>query len=197
MGVVGLLGCWGVGSSSEQLFGVAILVNLACIRLHSLPKNVTSTIMTANQNTAMQQFMHAAIDEARQGLAEGGIPIGSVLVHAGKIIGRGHNRRVQQGSTVLHGEMDALENAGRLSAAVYRDSQLFTTLSPCAMCSGAILLYGIPQVIVGENQTFLGEEELLRERGVKVEVLQSPDCIKLMNEFIAAQPDLWNEDIGV
>lgn len=153
--------------------------------------------MTANQNSAMQQFMQAAIDEARQGLAEGGIPIGSVLVHAGKIIGRGHNRRVQQGSTVLHGEMDALENAGRLSAAVYRDSQLFTTLSPCAMCSGAILLYGIPQVIVGENQTFLGEEELLRERGVKVEVLQSPDCIKLMNEFIAAQPDLWNEDIGV
>ncbi|MDZ4731000.1 MAG: nucleoside deaminase [Xanthomonadales bacterium] len=153
--------------------------------------------MTANQNSAMQQFMQAAIDEARQGLAEGGIPIGSVLVHAGKIIGRGHNRRVQQGSTVLHGEMDALENAGRLSAAVYRDSQLFTTLSPCAMCSGAILLYGIPQVIVGENQTFLGEEELLRERGVKVEVLQSPDCIKLMSEFIAAHPDLWNEDIGV
>jgi len=153
--------------------------------------------MTANQNSAMQQFMQAAIDEARQGLAEGGIPIGSVLVHAGKIIGRGHNRRVQQGSTVLHGEMDALENAGRLSAAVYRDSQLFTTLSPCAMCSGAILLYGIPQVIVGENQTFLGEEELLRERGVKVEVLQSEQCIQMMQEFIAAHPDLWNEDIGV
>ncbi len=142
-------------------------------------------------------FMQAAIAEARQGLAEGGIPIGSVLVHAGKIIGRGHNRRVQQGSTVLHGEMDALENAGRLPARVYQESQLFTTLSPCAMCSGAILLYGIPELVVGENQSFMGEEDLLRDRGVRVEVLQSPECIQLMQQFIAGHADLWNEDIGV
>ncbi|HET6566040.1 MAG TPA: nucleoside deaminase [Xanthomonadales bacterium] len=144
-----------------------------------------------------EQFMQAAIEEARQGVAEGGIPIGSVLVHNGRIIGRGHNRRVQQGSTVLHGEMDALENAGRQPAAVYRESVLFTTLSPCPMCSGAILLYGIPHVIVGENQTFMGEEELLRERGVKVEVVQSETCIELMRQFIADKPELWNEDIGV
>lgn len=143
------------------------------------------------------QFMLAAIAEARQGAAEGGIPIGSVLVHDGRIIGRGHNRRVQQGSTVLHGEMDALENAGRQPASVYRDSVLFTTLSPCPMCSGAILLYGIPHVIVGENRTFMGEENLLRERGVRVEVVQSTECIALMREFIAAKPELWNEDIGV
>jgi cytosine/creatinine deaminase len=141
--------------------------------------------------------MQDAIDEARSGLAEGGIPIGSVLVHRGKIIGRGHNRRVQKGSTVLHGEMDALENAGRQPAAVYRDSVLFTTLSPCPMCSGAILLYGIPQVIIGENRTFMGDEELLRSRGVKLEVLQSVECIELMHDFIAARPELWNEDIGV
>lgn len=168
-----------------------------CFRLHFPLENVTFVIMNPNQNTAMQSFMQAAIDEAKLGLAEGGIPIGSVLVHAGRIIGRGHNRRVQQGSTVLHGEMDALENAGRLSAAVYRESLLFTTLSPCAMCSGAILLYGIPHVIVGENRTFLGEEDLLRERGVTVEVLQSPACIQMMQDFIAAQPELWNEDIGI
>lgn len=142
-------------------------------------------------------FMQAAIAEARQGLAEGGIPIGSVLVYQGKIIGRGHNRRVQQGSAVLHGEMDALENTGRQAAAVYRDSVIYTTLSPCSMCSGAILLYGIPKVIVGENQTFMGEEELLRQRGVTVEVLQSAECIQLMRDFIAARPELWNEDIGV
>ncbi len=142
-------------------------------------------------------FMQAAIDEARQGVAEGGIPIGSVIVYRGEIIGRGHNRRVQQGSTVLHGEMDALENAGRQPAAVYRESVLYTTLSPCPMCSGAILLYGIPRVIVGENRTFMGEEDLLRSRGVTVEVLQSAECIQLMQEFIAAKPELWNEDIGV
>lgn len=142
-------------------------------------------------------FMQAAIDEARQGVAEGGIPIGSVIVYRGEIIGRGHNRRVQQGSTVLHGEMDALENAGRQPAAVYRESVLYTTLSPCPMCSGAILLYGIPRVIVGENRTFMGEEDLLRSRGVTVEVLQSAECIQLMREFIAAKPELWNEDIGV
>ncbi len=141
-------------------------------------------------------LMQAAIAEAEAGLAEGGIPIGSVLVHAGRIIGRGHNRRVQRGSTVLHGEMDALENAGRLSAKVYRECVLYTTLSPCAMCTGAILLYGIPHVIVGENQTFLGEEALLRSRGVRVDVLQDASCIRLMTEFIRAHPQLWNEDIG-
>jgi cytosine deaminase len=141
--------------------------------------------------------MSAAIDEARRGLAEGGIPIGSVLVHDGRIIGRGHNRRVQNGSAILHGEMDALENAGRQPANVYRQSVLYTTLSPCAMCSGAILLYGIPHVVIGENQTFLGEEDLLRSRGVALEVLQDPTCIELMRSFIAAHPLLWNEDIGV
>jgi len=145
----------------------------------------------------MDAFLQAAIDEARQGLAEGGIPIGSVLVHNGKIIGRGHNRRVQRGSAILHGEMDALENAGRLPARVYKESVLYTTLSPCPMCTGAILLYGIPKVIVGENQTFMGEEELLRSRGVTVEVVQDPSCITLMQAFIAAKPELWNEDIGV
>jgi cytosine/creatinine deaminase len=141
-------------------------------------------------------FMTAALEEARKGLEEGGIPIGSVLVHQGRIIGRGHNRRVQRGSSVLHGEMDALENAGRLPSRIYRESVLYTTLSPCAMCSGAVLLYGIPRVIVGENETYLGEEELLRSRGVIVEVLQDPDCIGLMRSFIAAHPELWNEDIG-
>jgi cytosine deaminase len=142
-------------------------------------------------------FMQAAIDEAKAGAREGGIPIGSVIVHQGRIIGRGHNRRVQRGSAVLHGEMDALENAGRLSASVYRESTIYTTLSPCAMCSGAILLYGIPRVVVGENQTFLGEEAWLRSRGVVVEVLQDPTCVALMREFIATSPQLWNEDIGV
>ena len=142
------------------------------------------------------EFMKAAIAEAEAGAREGGIPIGSVLVHAGRLIGRGHNRRVQRGSAVLHGEMDALENAGRQPPAVYRTSVLYTTLSPCAMCSGAILLYGIPKVIVGENQTFLGEEDLLRSRGVAVEVLQDPTCIELMRRFIRDHPELWNEDIG-
>ncbi len=144
----------------------------------------------------MDSFLQSAIEEARQGLAEGGIPIGSVIVHDGRIIGRGHNRRVQQGSTVLHGEMDAFENAGRQPARVYRQCTLYTTLSPCPMCSGAILLYGIPKVIVGENRTFMGEEALLRSRGVEVEVLQNDTCIALMHDFIAARPELWNEDIG-
>ncbi|MES2475684.1 MAG: nucleoside deaminase [Verrucomicrobiota bacterium] len=144
----------------------------------------------------MDPFMQAAVDEARQGLAEGGIPIGSVLVHRGEIIGRGHNRRVQQGSTVLHGEMDALENAGRLSAAVYRECVIYTTLSPCPMCSGAILLYGIPRVVIGENRTFLGDEEHLRSRGVELDVRDDAQCVRLMTDFIAARPDLWNEDIG-
>lgn len=145
----------------------------------------------------MDSFMQAAIDEARAGLAEGGIPIGSVIVHQDRIIGRGHNRRVQQGSAILHGEMDAFEHAGRQPASVYRAATLYTTLSPCAMCSGAILLYGIPKVIVGENRTFMGEEELLRSRGVAVDVLQDATCIALMRDFIAAKPALWNEDIGV
>lgn len=145
----------------------------------------------------MDVFLQAAIDEARQGLAEGGIPIGSVIVHEGRIIGRGHNRRVQQGSAILHGEMDALENAGRLPASVYRESVLYTTLSPCPMCTGAILLYGIPKIIIGENQTFMGDEALLRERGVQVEVLQNADCIAMMRDFIRDKPELWNEDIGV
>ena len=129
-------------------------------------------------------------------MAEGGIPIGSVLVHRGKIIGRGHNRRVQKSSAILHGEMDALENAGRQPASAYRESVLYTTLSPCPMCSGAILLYGIPTVVVGENRTFIGAEDLLRSRGVSVEVLQNEDCIRLMHDFIRAKPALWNEDIG-
>ena len=145
----------------------------------------------------MDEYLDAAIAEAGVGLAEGGIPIGSVLIHQGKIIGRGHNRRVQRGSAILHGEMDALENAGRLSAAVYAQSVLYTTLSPCAMCSGAILLYRIPRVVVGENVTFGGEEELLRERGVSVEVVQDQRCIDMMRQFIREHPALWNEDIGV
>ena len=145
----------------------------------------------------MDSFMQAAIEEAEAGLAEGGIPIGSVIVHNNRIIGRGHNRRVQQGSAILHGEMDALERAGRQPASVYREAVLYTTLSPCPMCSGAILLYGFPRVVIGENRTFLGEEELLRSRGVQLEVLQDERCIRLMEQFIAEKPELWNEDIGV
>ena len=140
--------------------------------------------------------MLAAIEQARLGQAEGGIPIGSVLVYQDKIIGRGHNRRIQKGSAILHGEMDALENAGRQPASVYRKCTIYTTLSPCSMCSGAILLYGIPVVVIGENQTFAGEEKLLESRGVNVTVLENPACIRLMREFIAANPGLWNEDIG-
>jgi cytosine deaminase len=142
-------------------------------------------------------FLAAAIAEAEQGLSEGGIPIGSVIVSNGRIIGRGHNRRVQKGSPILHGEMDALENAGRQPARVYERATLYTTLSPCAMCSGAILLYGIPRVIIGENKTFLGEEELLKSRGVTLEVRQDFTCIRMMEDFIRAHPELWNEDIGV
>jgi len=141
--------------------------------------------------------MSAAVAEAEQGLREGGIPIGSVIVHEGQILGRGHNRRVQKGSVVLHGEMDALENAGRQPASVYREATLYTTLSPCAMCSGAILLYGIRRVIIGENKTFVGEEGLLSGRGVALEVRQDPTCIRMMTEFIRTHPELWNEDIGV
>lgn len=144
----------------------------------------------------MDPFLQAAIDEAQTGWDEGGIPIGSVIVHDGKIIGRGHNKRIQSGSPTLHGEMDALENAGRLPASVYKQATLYTTLSPCSMCSGAILLYGIPRVIVGENRTFIGEEELLRSRGVEVTVVDDPTCISLMETMIAERPELWNEDIG-
>jgi cytosine deaminase len=145
----------------------------------------------------MDEFMRAACEEARQGLAEGGIPIGSLLVHRGTVLGRGHNRRVQKGSVTLHAEMDALENAGRMPAAIYRESVLYTTLSPCPMCAGAVLLYGIPRVVIGENRNFQGEEELLRSRGVQVELLQDEECIALMRRFIEDRPDLWNEDIGV
>ncbi|MGX2042077.1 nucleoside deaminase [Methylocaldum sp. MU1018] len=145
----------------------------------------------------MNAFMQAAFEEAEKGLQAGGIPIGSVLVHRDRIIGRGHNRRVQQGSPILHAEMDALANAGRQPASVYRESTLYTTLSPCSMCAGAILLYRIPRVVIGEHQTFLGEEDLLRSRGVSVEVRNDPACIRLMSDFIRTRPDLWREDIGV
>ena len=144
----------------------------------------------------VDEFMQAAIDEARAGFKEGGIPIGSVLVHDGHILGRGRNRRVQRGSAVLHGEMDALENAGRLPARVYRQCTLYTTLSPCSMCSGAILLYGIPRVVIGENRSFMGEEKLLRDRGVEVRVFDNPECIDLMRRFMEQSPELWDEDIG-
>ena len=142
-------------------------------------------------------FLAAAIEEARQGLSEGGIPIGSVLVIAGEIAGRGHNRRVQQGSAVLHAEMDALENAGRLTADDYRRSTLYSTLSPCDMCSGAALLYEIPRIVVGENRTFQGPEEYVRSRGVRLDIVDDPDCVALMTNFIAENPKLWDEDIGV
>ena len=151
----------------------------------------------SDDSKGMDEFLNAAVSEAAAGLAEGGIPIGSVLVHEGRIIGRGHNRRVQRSSAILHGEMDALENAGRLGAAVYARSVLYTTLSPCAMCSGAILLYRIPRIVVGENVTFRGEEDLLRDRGVAVEVLQDTRCIEMMRRFIREHPAIWNEDIGV
>src|SRR5690606_32820457 len=145
----------------------------------------------------MDIFFLEAVKEAEISIAEGGIPIGSVLVHNGKVIGRGHNKRVQKGSVILHGEMDALENAGRQPASVYRESVLYTTLSPCPMCTGAILLYGIPKVVIGENQTFMGGEALLQVQGVEFQVLQDEVCIALMRDFIKDRPELWNEDIGV
>src|ERR1051326_568068 len=145
----------------------------------------------------MPDFLDAAIAEAEQGAREGGIPIGSVLVHNGRILGRGHNRRVQKGSAVLHAEMDALENAGRQPANVYQESVLYTTLSPCAMCTGAILLYRIPMVIIGEHETFMGEEEMLRDKGVTVADLADEECIQMMKDFIRENPALWNEDIGI
>ncbi len=161
-----------------------------------LPRSAAGDVR-GDLQTVTTDFMTVAIAEAEQGLREGGIPIGSVLVHRGQVIGRGHNRRVQNGSVVLHGEMDALENAGRRAASVYRECTIYTTLSPCAMCSGAILLYDIPHVVVGENMTFLGSEALLRASGVTVTVLDDPTCIGLMTQFIERYPDLWNEDIGV
>ncbi len=142
------------------------------------------------------EFLQVAIEEARQGLAEGGIPIGSVLVIDGKIVGRGHNRRVQQGSAILHAEMDCLENAGRLSPSDYRRATLYSTLSPCDMCSGTALLYNIPRIVVGENRTFHGPEEYIRSRGVQLEIVDSAECVALMQQFIADHPELWNEDIG-
>jgi cytosine/creatinine deaminase len=145
----------------------------------------------------MDSFLKSAIKEAQIGLAEGGIPIGSVLVYNNKIIGKGHNKRIQKSSSILHAEMDALENAGRLSAAVYKNSILYTTLSPCSMCSGAVLLYGIPKVIIGENINFKGDEELLISRNIEIEVVQSEECINLMKKYIDTNPELWNEDIGV
>jgi creatinine deaminase len=141
-------------------------------------------------------YLLAAIEEAKRGLSEGGIPIGSVIVNSGAIVGRGHNRRVQRGSTILHGEMDAIENAGRRSASFYRASTLYTTLSPCSMCSGAILLYGILRIVIGENQSFMGEEQWLSSRGVQIQVVQDQRCIQLMREFVQSHPSLWAEDIG-
>jgi creatinine deaminase len=148
------------------------------------------------KTTPMESYLQAAIEEARKGLAEGGIPIGSVLVLDGAIVGQGHNRRVQKGSAVLHAEMDCLENAGRLKPGEYRRAVLYSTLSPCDMCSGAILLYKIPTVVIGEHENFQGPEEYLRSRGVELIVLDSEECIRLMNEFIITKPELWNEDIG-
>lgn len=145
----------------------------------------------------MDEFMQSAIAEAKAGLGEGGIPIGSVIVYKGKIIGRGHNKRIQQNSVVLHGEMDAFENAGRQPASVYKECTLYTTLSPCPMCTGAILLYGIPKVIIGENKTFMGAESLLQQNGVEVIVENNDECIQMMEMFIKEKPELWNEDIGV
>jgi cytosine deaminase len=145
----------------------------------------------------MDAFLQAAIEEARQGLAEGGIPIGSVLVIDGRIVGRGHNRRIQKGSAILHAEMDCLEAAGRLRAGDYRRATLYSTLSPCDMCSGATLLYGIPRVVIGENRTFRGPEDYVRSRGVELTIVDDPECVRLMREFIEARPELWNEDIGV
>lgn len=145
----------------------------------------------------MDMFMQAALEEARQGLAEGGIPIGSVLVIDGQIVGRGHNRRVQKGSAILHAEMDCLENAGRLKASDYQRATLYSTLSPCDMCSGTALLYKIPKIVIGENQTFQGPEDYVRSRGVELEILNDSECIQLMQAFIQARPELWNEDIGV
>jgi cytosine/creatinine deaminase len=184
-----------VSARAHEALGFVETARLRCFRKDLTPRLPGGS--TATPTRSPDEFMRAAIGEAERGAAEGGIPIGSVVVHRGKILGRGHNRRVQRGSAVLHGEMDALENAGRQKPEVYRESVLYTTLSPCAMCSGAILLYGIPRVVIGENRTFLGEEDLLRSRGVALEVLQDAACIRLMTRFIQDHPRLWNEDIGI
>jgi len=144
----------------------------------------------------MDKFFREAIKQAKKGLSEGGIPIGSVIAHNGEILGKGHNKRVQEGSVILHGEMDAFENAGRQDAKIYKESTIYTTLSPCPMCTGAILLYGIPKVVIGENKTFMGAEESLRSQGIEVIVLNDEECIKMMEDFIQSKPQLWNEDIG-
>jgi creatinine deaminase len=162
----------------------------------SFASDARDRIPSGKETIEMDEFLRAAIAEAELGLSEGGIPIGSVIVHHGRVLGRGHNRRVQKASAILHGEMDALEQAGRQPARVYRESTLYTTLSPCAMCSGAILLYGIPRVVIGENRTFMGEEDLLRSRGVTLEVVDDARCRGLMAQFIAGHPSLWAEDIG-
>ncbi len=143
-----------------------------------------------------KKFLQAAIEQAKKSYNEGGIPIGSVIVHNGKILGAGHNKRVQDGSVVLHGEMDALENAGRQKASIYQECTLYTTLSPCSMCSGTILLYGIPKVVIGENKTFMGEEDYLKSKGVEIIMMDNQECIDIMEKFIAEKPELWNEDIG-
>ncbi len=148
------------------------------------------------KNTMHKKFLQAAIDQAQKSYNQGGIPIGSVIVHNGKILGAGYNKRVQDGSVVLHGEMDALENAGRQKALIYKECTLYTTLSPCSMCSGTILLYGIPKVVIGENTTFMGEEEYLESKGVEVIQMDNQECVELMEKFISEMPDLWNEDIG-
>jgi cytosine/creatinine deaminase len=147
--------------------------------------------------TTSDDYLRAAIEQARKSLSEGGIPIGSVLVHDGQIIGRGHNCRVQTGSAIDHGEMNCLRNAGRLPARIYRNSTIYSTLSPCPMCSGAIVLYKIPRVVVGENKTFLGAEDYMRSQGIQVDVVQDEECIQMMTDFIRSKPELWNEDIGV
>jgi cytosine deaminase len=160
-------------------------------RGHDRPSDPSEAVMVRDP------FLEAAIEEARRGLAEGGIPIGSVLVIDGVIVGRGHNRRVQKGSPILHAEMDCIENAGRLKANEYRRAVLYSTLSPCDMCSGTALLYGIPRIVIGENRTFQGPESYLRSRGVRLDISDDAECIRLMEEFIRSRPDLWNEDIGI
>lgn len=196
-GAIGVFGADDGSGKANGWHGKRLFVKGYSLLVRGISLGVSGKAKNSLNFRIMDQFLQAAIEEARVGLDAGGIPIGSVLVHEGKILGRGHNQRVQGGSPILHGEMDALEKAGRQSARVYRESVLYTTLSPCSMCSGAILLYGIPKVVVGENETFMGEEELLRSRGVEVEVVGSEECVQMMKDFIEAKPELWNEDIGV
>lgn len=192
------------GRRNEWLAGIdpvavecLVLSALAASGIEHVPGALAAALARPSASFAQREFLDAARHEAALGLGEGGIPIGSVLVHRERIVGRGHNRRVQRGSAILHGEMDALENAGRMSATIYRECTLYTTLSPCAMCSGAIILYGIPRVVIGENRSFMGEEAWLRSHGVSLDVIDDPACVTLMADFIRMRPDLWNEDIGV